>query len=79
MNNMLPEIEIDGEHVQVTGRRHCLVLSRTYPGEHYVVDQGEDCTWHCACKGWQCRQTCRHVTKVKAWLNGDIEAHIIDI
>ena len=77
---MLPPIEIDGETVRVLGRHHALVGSLSHPGEFHSVEVDDHTgEWTCTCAGntFGHRQ-CRHITRVKGWLKGDLEARIIE-
>ena len=56
------EIKFQGENIIIVGRNHFLVESETCPGEHHAVDLEE---MTCTCKGFLCRQLCRHLDLVE--------------
>ena len=75
----LPAIDIDGDEFQVVGRHQALVVSKTHPSEHHIIEVDDDTgELRCSCRGFEIRKTCRHATKVRAWLKDEVKPRIIE-
>ncbi len=60
---------IDGEHVIVIGRLHCLVESKSRPTQYHTVSF-EDEEWSCTCESGVMRKSCRHQRAIREWMLG---------
>jgi len=70
---------IGGERAVVIGHTHCLLESKSNPGQwhsvSYELENGAG-VWRCTCPSGTIRKTCRHIDTVRDWLNGKVTATI---